>query len=171
MQFFRLRPFGAILLSGMTFLTAPAAQAQLAGASDLLGPGHWRLLWGPATVHFRYSEEHRNAWALGVERQRTDDWLAGGSFFRNSFGQPCAYVYVGKRFGDLFGQPRLFAQASGGVIYGYRGKYETKLPLNVNGFAPGALVTVGWKLTPQSSVAAHLLGDAGMMLQLAYDLR
>jgi hypothetical protein len=171
MQFFRLRPFGAILLSATMFLMVPAAQAQSAAGSDLLGPGHWRVLWAPVSAHFRYSEEHRNAWALGVERQRPDNWLAGGAFFSNSFGQPCGYVYVGKRFGDLFDQPQLFAQASGGVIYGYRGKYATKLPLNVNGFAPGALVSVGWKLTPQSSVAAHLLGDAGVMLQLAYDLR
>jgi len=57
------------------------------------------------------------------------------------------------------------------MIYGYRGKYESKLPLNVNGFAPGALVSVGWQFTPRYGMAVHLLGDAGLMLQLAVDLR
>jgi hypothetical protein len=170
MQFVVSWPLRAIFLLGVS-LVASAAKAQFTDREERPGPGHWRLVAAPATLHFRYSEEHRNAWALGVERQRSDDWLAGASFFRNSFGQPCGYVYAGKRFGSLFDQPQLFAQASAGMIYGYRGKYESKLPLNVNGFAPGALVSVGWQFTPRYGMAVHLLGDAGLMLQLAVDLR
>ncbi len=132
--------------------------------------GHWRFALAPVSYHFRYSDEHRNAWAIAVERQRSDQWLAGFSAFRNSFGQPSAYAYVGRRFPDLLGQPQLFGQLSAGVIYGYVGKYKSKLPMNVNGFAPGALVTAGWQFTPRNAVAVHLLGDAGLMLQLSWEL-
>lgn len=135
------------------------------------GDGQWRLVLSPFSVHFRYSEEHRYVWAVGIERQRPDDWLAGFSFFRNSFGQPSAYAYVGKRFPQLFDQPQLFGQFSAGILYGYKGKYKTKVPLNVGGFAPGALLSLGWQFTPRFAVTAHTLGDAGAMLQLSYELK
>ena len=134
-------------------------------------PGVWRINVAPFSHHFRYSEEHRYVWAIGAEKQTPDDWLAGGSFFRNSFGQPSAYAYIGRRFTGLFGQPPLFAQVSAGALYGYVGKYQRKVPLNVGGFSPGALVSLGWQLDNTASATVHLLGDAGFMLQLSYDFR
>jgi len=125
----------------------------------------------PFSYHFRYSDEHRYVYALGVERQRSDNWLAGASYFRNSFGQPSAYLYAGKRFTQLADVPQLFAQASAGLLYGYRGKYQNKVPLNHNGFSPGALVGLGWQFDKDSSATVHLLGDAGLMMQLSLDLR
>ena len=135
----------------------------------LLGPGHWRALVSPFSLHFRYSPEHKYVWALGVERQRDDNWLAGASYFSNSFGQPSAYLYVGKRYPQIFGQPELFAQWSAGLLYGYRGQYKNKVPLNYRGFSPGALVSLGWQFSQQTSATVHMLGDAGMMVQLAYE--
>ncbi len=158
-------------------MCAAAALAAVPGtvradsADDILGPGHWRALVSPFSAHFRYSAEHRYVWGLGVERQRSDDWLGGASYFSNSFGQPSAYLYVGKRFGALFGQEQLFAQASGGMLYGYRGAYKNKVPLNYNGFSPGALVSLGWQFNKTSSATLHMLGDAGVMVQLAWDLK
>lgn len=140
-------------------------------SSDMLGPGHWRLLVSPFSKHFRYSAEHKYVWALGAERQRDDGWLAGASYFTNSFGQPSAYGYVGKRWVGLLGEPQLFAQASAGVLYGYRGAYQTKVPLNYNGFSPGALVSLGWQFTEKAAVTAHLLGDAALMLQFSWDFK
>jgi len=162
--------------------TADAGQAEGPGmlvsawrsATDTeawLGPGIWRLGFSPFSQHFRPSDEHRNVWALGIERVRPDDWLAGASYFRNSFGQPSAYVYFGKRFPALLGYPPLYAQASVGMLYGYRGQYKDKVPLNVNGFSPGALVGLGWQFSPRLSFTAHMLGDAALMLQLSFDLR
>ena len=29
-------------------------------------------------------------------------------------------------------------------MYGYRGEYEDKVPLNSNGFSPGLLLSLGW---------------------------
>ncbi len=143
----------------------------LARAEDAVGAGFWRLAVSPYAFHFRYSAEHRAVYAIGLERQRDDQWLAGASYFRNSFGQPSAYAYVGKRFPALWGQPQLFGQASIGLLYGYKGQFQRKVPLNYNGFAPGALLSLGWTIDRHSSVQAHLLGDAGMMFQLSYDLR
>lgn len=136
------------------------------------GEGYWRAAFAPVAPHFRYSPEHRHVWALAVERQRPDNWLAGLSLFRNSFGQPSAYAYVGRRFTDLVdSQPQFFAQASAGILYGYKGAYKNKVALNVSGFAPGALVGVGWQFNREAAVTVHLLGDAALMLQLSWDFR
>ena len=163
------RPLGALFLCAA--LSAFAGTAQADDQNELLGPGYWRVAMSPYSVHFRYNENHRAVWALGLERQRADNWMAGASFFSNSFGQPSSYTYVGKRFPALWGQPQLFGQISGGVLYGYRGEFAHKVPLNYKGFSPGALVTLGWQYSRASAVSAHLLGDAGMMFQWSLDLR
>jgi hypothetical protein len=157
----------AVLALGMP----SGAAAQAAPDGSWLGQGHVRLVASPFTHHWRPSEEHRRVWALGAEWQRSDGWLAGGSYFSNSFGQPSAYLYVGKRWEGLFGRPQLFGQVSGGLMYGYRGKYEDKVPFNNNGFSPGALVSMGWQFNRNASLTAHLLGDAGVMFQFGWDLR
>lgn len=173
MQF--IVPRGLWALCGSLLLAATPVSAQTAApaptTTDWLGPGHWRAALSPFSLHFRYNPEHRYVWAVGVERQRDDDWLAGVSYFRNSFGQPSSYTYIGKRFPNLLDQPELFAQVSGGILYGYRGKYKTKVPLNYNGFSPGALVSLGWQFNERHAATIHLLGDAGLMVQLSWDLR
>ena len=179
------RPLGALFLTAACLATAaaqdkaePASQGPLrSGLRRLVdvdawtGPGVWRLGVAPFSHHYRYSAEHRYVWAVAGEWQTPDDWLAGASYFRNSFGQPSAYLYAGKRFPGLLEQPALFAQVSAGLLYGYRGQYQRKVPLNYNGFSPGALVSMGWQFDKTSSVTLHLLGDAGFMVQLAYDFR
>lgn len=132
---------------------------------------HWRLAVSPYTHHYRYSAEHRKVWAVGLERQHSDRWLMGLSYFKNSFGQPSGYVYVGRRIEGLFGIEPWYAQWSGGVLYGYTGKFKSKVPLNVRGFAPGALLSSGWQVNREFSAQVNLLGDAGVMLQMSYALR
>jgi hypothetical protein len=133
------------------------------------GPGHWRLGIAPVAVHFRPSDEHTNVWGVQLERQVEDQWLAGAVLFRNSFGQPSAYAYIGHRSTGLIDMPPLFFQWTAGLLYGYKGKYKDKVPLNVGGFAPGAEVGLGWQFDKRTSASLHLLGDAGVVLQLAYD--
>ena len=135
------------------------------------GEGHWRLAFSPYSPHFRPSAQHRHVVAIALERQRPDDWLAGFSFFRNSFGQPSAYAYLGRRHGPLLDNERLFFQWSAGVLYGYKGEFKDKVALNVAGFAPGALVGLGWQFSDRGSALLHLLGDAAVMFQFSYDLR
>jgi len=133
--------------------------------------GHWRAALAPYAPHIRPSDEHSDVWALGLERQRTDNWLAGGSFFSNSFGQPSTYLYLGKRWPSLLGHPQLFGQFSAGVLYGYRGKYQNKVPFNYNGFSPGALASIGWQFNKNASLTVHSVGDAAVMFQFGWDYR
>lgn len=135
------------------------------------GEGHWRAAIAPAAPHFRPSAQHRRVVAVAVERQRPDDWLAGFSFFRNSFGQPSAYAYLGRRHPGLLGRDPLFFQWSAGILYGYKGEFKDKVALNVGGFAPGALVGLGWQFNRETSATVHLLGDAALMFQFSYDFR
>lgn len=144
------------------------ASASRACAQD---QGEWRFAVAPYTHHWRYSAEHKPVWALGVERQRGDDSLYGAAFFSNSFGQDSSYWYYGGRYTGFWGQPKMFAQWSVGLLYGYRGKYEDKVPLNHKGYSPGALVGMGWNFDRDSSAQFHLLGDAGVMFQFNYAFR
>lgn len=171
MKFLFARPTWACscVCLGLALVAAPARADDDSFAIG--NPGYWRLVASPFTQHFRYSAEHKPVWAVGVERQRNDGWLGGASYFRNSFGQPSAYVYIGERYEGLFGERPLFLQWTGGILYGYKGAYKTKVPLNVNGFAPGAVVSAGWKFDRNAALTLHLLGDAAVMFQFSYDLR
>ena len=146
-----------------------AAHAEPTAAVD--EPNHWRLVVSPYTHHFRFNPEHRPVWAVGIERHIDSDWLLGATYFRNSFGQPSEYLYVGHRHEEFLGVQPLFVQWSAGLLHGYKGKYQTKVPLNFGGYSPGLLVSAGWKFNERMSMALHLLGDAAVMLQLAYDFR
>ena len=129
------------------------------------------MVVSPYSTHFRPSEEHQPVWAVGAERQSPDGSMFGGSFFSNSFGQPSVYVYMGQRYTGLWRQSKLFWQWSAGLMYGYKGQYEDKVPLNTNGFSPGALLSLGWQFNRDMSAQINTLGDAGLMFQLSYDLR
>lgn len=150
---------------------AQAAWQRITDTEAWQGDGHWRAIASPYTLHWRPSDEHRHVYALGLERQSSDHWLLGASYFRNSFGQPSAYTYLGRRSDGVLAEPKLFFQWSVGVLYGYKGKYKSKVPLNLNGFAPGGVVSLGWQFDARRSVALHALGDAGVMIQLGYDWR
>jgi len=176
-------PAGAIFFSVIGLLSFQQAQAsegpglvlrswqQATDMAAWQGQGYWRAAVAPYAPHFRYSEEHQPVVAVALERQRPDNWLAGFSLFRNSFGQPSAYAYVGRQHPGLLGQERLFFQWSAGILYGYVGKYKDKVALNVGGFAPGALVGLGWQFNRNAAATAHLLGDAGVMFQFSWDYR
>lgn len=159
-------------LSGAGIAAARAAPGDGSDAGGHFpGTGHWRLALSPFSVHFAPSEEHKPVLAIALEWQRNDDWLWGGSFFTNSFGQPSAYAYVGQRIGHLLErQPQLFVQWTAGLMYGYRSPYEDKVPFNNNGFSPAAIVSLGWAFDARSSAQINLLGSAGLMLQLSYEL-
>ena len=169
------RPFFFICIAAISAVTAITACPTTARAHDwnyniFDDPGTWRVMVSPYTGHFRPSPEHRPVYALGLQRQRDDGRIAGAAYFRNSFGQPSAYVYVGQHYENILGVPQWTAQWTAGVLYGYVGKYKNKVPLNVGGFSPGAVLSTGWKLTPRASAELHLLGDAAVMLQLSYQL-
>lgn len=160
------------LITSLLIAAAMLVAPQVACADpmfDLAAPGHWRLAVSPYSLHFSHNEDHRYVWAVGLERQADSDWLWGGSYFSNSFGQPSGYVYVGKRYPDFLGTPQLYAQWSAGLMYGYRGEFQHKVPLNYKGFSPGMLLSLGWSFNRDVSAQVNLLGNSGLMLQFSHD--
>ncbi len=131
----------------------------------------WRVMVSPYTYHYSQDPDHRDVYMLGVERQRADGMLVGASYFRNSFGQPSAYLYGGKRYDNIFSQERLFAQLTVGLLYGYKEPYENKVPFNHNGYSPGAVASLGWQFSPSYSAQLNFLGNSALMFQLSADFR
>ena len=167
----RIRPAQALAVACLVAGASTGAAAAPPEGLDFFEPGHWRLALSPYSLHFAPSEEHQPVYAVALEWQRHDGWLWGGSYFSNSFGQPSGYLYLGQRLEGVSWAPQFFAQWTGGLMYGYRGKYEDKVPLNSNGFSPGLLLSVGWAFDERLSTQMNLLGTAGLMWQLSYDFR
>ena len=130
------------------------------------------LILSPYTYHFDPSDEHKHVWLIGIEREREDFSLAGISYFSNSFGQPSAYISPwGKIYRNLLDQPQLYAKLTAGLLYGYRGKYEDKVPLNYNGFSPAIVPALGWETAGRFQTQINFLGLNAIMLQLTFPLR
>ncbi len=124
----------------------------------------------PGAVHFHSSREHvRYSWLVGAEWIRPSHWLGGYSFFNNSFGQKSHYLYAGYWWPINEPGSNWYAKLTGGAVYGYRKPYEDKVPFNHNGLSPGIVPGVGYK-KDQLNVQFNLLGGAGFMVTLGYDL-
>lgn len=116
------------------------------------------------TYHWTDSEEHVRVLAMSIQQELVEHRFCGLSLFTNSFGQPSAYVYVGKSWpGFLPAIPHLFASVSAGVLYGYVSPYENKVPGNINGFSPAIVPSLGYQLTPHVAIQTQLLGTAAVM--------
>ena len=152
-------------------LSAPA----LAGDWDLC-PGYdqpasaepnaprYEAFFSPYTHHWSADSEHENVYAVSLSRLLPNNRYCGVSLFRNSFGQPSAYAFVGKSWPGFWrAQPNVYASVSAGIIYGYVGKYKDKVPLNVGGFSPVIIPAIGYRLSPQSALEVQLLGTAAVM--------
>jgi len=122
----------------------------------------WELVVAPFTHHWHKDAEHRNVVLLGLERISPDGSTVGGALFKNSFGQASAYAYYGHEWGELLGSDSLYFKLSGGIIYGYRGRFKDKVPFNVGGFSPAIIPAIGWRLTPRDAIQAAVLGKAGV---------
>ena len=150
-----------------------SACAQASATPDTTAPvGEiWRVMASPYTYHFSRDPNHSHVYMLGLEKQDAEAWIIGGSLFQNSFGQPSAYLYGGKRFNGLTRFEPLFVQVTGGLLYGYKPPYDKKVPLNYKGFSPGAVLSVGWQFTPMLSAQANFLGNSALMFQVSADFR
>lgn len=140
----------------------------LGGGAQALddGNGSWYVQTSVWTKHFSPDPEHNNRQdLLGVERQYDNDWLWGGATFRNSFSQRSVYAYGGWQF--FVPETPFYAKLTAGLLWGYRGEYRDKIPLNRLGVAPAILPSVGinW-----NSIGAELVvfGTAGTMVNVGY---
>jgi hypothetical protein len=123
------------------------------------------LMYSPFTHHYSPSDEHRYVWMVGLERERNDGRLSGITYFSNSFGQPSTYIFPwGQSYRNIGGIQGLFAKWSGGMLYGYVAPYENKVPLNVKGFSPAIIPSIGYEKQGYGS-QLNWLGTAGLMLQ------
>lgn len=161
----RSRPLLLAWGLGLTASLGFAAQdeAPTAPARDAV----WRIEFSPLTHHYRFSEDHKDVWALGLERQAADQSLYGLTAFSNSFGQPSAYAYYGRVFNNVWDRSEsLYLKLTIGLIYGYKVPFDDKVLLNYNGFSPAIIPAVGWRLDKSWSVQANFLGTAAVMLMV-----
>jgi hypothetical protein len=118
----------------------------------------------PHTHHWTDSEEHRAVRAVSISRLLPNTRFCGFSLFTNSFGQPSAYAFTGKYWPSPFeSAPGVYLSVSGGIMYGYVGRYKDKVPLNLGGFSPVVIPAVGFRLNSRSAIEVQLLGTAALM--------
>jgi len=151
----------------MALVALPGFSAQEDKSSEPVSDAVWRLEFSPFTHHYRFSEDHKDVWALGLEYQTPDRTLYGLTAFSNSFGQPSAYAYYGWVFNNVWERSEsLYLKLTLGVIYGYKVPFEDKVFLNHNGFSPAIIPAVGWRLDKNWSVQTNFLGTAAIMLMV-----
>lgn len=163
---FRKLVIGSSTAAGLALSLAAGAMT-----CDMTNPGDTLVIQGaPDSIHFHPSPEHtKYSWAIGVEWQCASRWLAGFSYFNNSFGQKSQYIYGGKWWTIWDEHPSWYFKLSGGVILGYKEPYEDKIPFNHNGVAPGIIPGVGYKFN-RANIQVNLLGLNGVMITFGYDL-
>jgi len=116
------------------------------------------------TKHFSYDANHDDHQHLILfEWNITEQWLVGASVFDNSFGQSSQYVYGGYRFRPFETLQPLYFKVSAGIVHGYSGQYQNKIPLNSSGYAPVIVPSVGYCVNRFCSELV-VFGTAGMLL-------
>ncbi|PQO98951.1 sn-glycerol-3-phosphate transporter [Pseudomonas frederiksbergensis] len=134
-------------------MMAQTAQALAQDDASQKNQGFWYLQASVYTHHYSSDPEHNNHQDLiGLEREEPSGWLFGGATFRNSFSQRSYYAYAGKRY-ESADYP-VYIKLSGGVVEGYHGQYQDKIPLNRFGVAPVIIPSLGVHYGP---VAAELV--------------
>lgn len=134
----------------------------------LTEPG-MRLEWqmSPFTYHYSFSDEHKPVFMVGLEREHANGKLDGVTYFSNSFGQDCVYIYPwGGVYKSIYGIDHLSFKWTAGLLYGYKAPYENKVPLNFNGYSPGAVIALAYEFKPGWSAQINALGTAALMFQL-----
>ena len=145
---------------------APTGSTAATGASPLTAAGgdRWYLQTSVYTHHFHVDPRHNDHQKLvDIEYLRADNYLAGISWFSNSFGQPSQYFYVGKQWRPFDSQPPIYLKLTGGLIHGYKGEFRDKIPFNHSGVAPGLIPSIGYS-TKYFATELVIFGTAGIML-------
>jgi len=148
-------------ICGLLVITQSAhALTQSDGAEK--DQGSWYLQTSVYTRHFSPDPEHNNNQDLiGLEREQPSGWLFGAATFRNSFSQRSYYAYAGKRY-ESSDYP-VYIKLTGGLLEGYKGKYQDKIPLNHFGVAPVIIPSLGVHYGPVASELV-LLGFNAVMV-------
>jgi hypothetical protein len=127
----------------------------------------WLIQTSVATDHFDTEQAHTNNQNLiGIEWWAANNWILGAAAFKNSFGQPSQYVYVGRLWRPWDSLPLLHLKLTGGLLHGYKGEYKDKVPFNSdNGIAPLILPSIGLS-GKRFTTDLVIFGTAGAMLTI-----
>lgn len=118
------------------------------------------------THHWHFDPAHVDHQELILgEWNVTENWLAGASYFKNSFGQPTEYVYGGYRFRPFDKIQPLYIKVSAGLVHGYKDPYKDKIPFNGSGIAPVIIPSVGYCFNRFCGEAV-IVGGASIILTL-----
>jgi hypothetical protein len=134
-----------------------------AASSDPSDKDTWSLTLSPFTHHWNYNPDHKTVNLVGLDKLGADERFCGAALFTNSFGQLSTYVYAGKEWPRIGGSEHWFVKVSGGLLYGYRGAYQDKIPFNNYGIAPAIIPSLGYRFNDHDSAQLILLGDAALM--------
>jgi hypothetical protein len=115
------------------------------------------------TKHYDPEPGHVNDQQMvGLEFGMTGDRLWGVVLFDNSFGQDSQYLYVGKKW-RVLESDRWYFKLTGGLLRGYEGPYEDKIPFNGLGIAPAVIPAIGFRHKRGFVEIAQLGLAAGMI--------
>lgn len=173
-RWLRLAPLAGLALAAASAVpaqdSAPGQDpaATVVTAAPAMEP-QWTLTLAPIVHHWKYDPDHKPAFIVALERRGAGNRFYGLSLFRNSFAQPSTFAYVGWRWDQLFGQPPLSVKLAAGVIYGYVGQYEDKVPFHWNGFFPAAVPSLGYRFGPRDSLDLMVLGTAALAFGYSHD--
>tara|TARA_R110002049_G_scaffold92191_1_gene228917 strand:+ start:293 stop:742 length:450 start_codon:yes stop_codon:yes gene_type:complete len=136
---------------------------------------HWYsydylYLQGGTYTHYTSSDNHEGPdILLRLEAIKDNDWSYGLALFDNSFGQFSQYLYVGKTWNYHGSFEGFHTKLTAGLIHGYRGEYQDKIPLNRFGIAPAIIPSVGYKIG-RYGADVSMLGFAGLLITVGIDL-
>lgn len=186
------RALAMVALPGLAAMSLAPALAQSANppaASDSVllapksvwdAPEPWRtdrfyVQTSVATVHFDSDPDHDNTtsliygeWRL-PQRWLEGQWLVGAAFFDNSFGQSSQFVFGGLLWRPIEKAPEFYIKVAAGVIHGYTGEFQNKIPANSSGYAPGIVPAVGYCYN-RFCGEMILFGTAGMLWTIGMTL-
>lgn len=172
-------PLVGSAFAALATLAAPAAIAQGAPApatSSVPGwdaPEPWRtdryyLQTSVASVHFDQDEQNNTQQLINAEWRLDKRWLSGqmlvgAATFQTSFEQSAWYAYGGLLWRPVETVQPFYLKLTAGVIHGYRGQYQDKIPFNNSGYAPAILPAMGYCHSRFCSELV-LFGTSGLML-------
>jgi hypothetical protein len=146
------------------------ACGSVAAADSAAPDGRLTLVFGPYVFHYNNDSSHNSRpFLTGLEWGPDNLGIdVGAVYFRNSYYQDSLYAYVGKRWFYHERDHGVYLKLTGGPLYGYRGKYENKIPFNHRGLGWAIIPGIGYQ---HKSVDAQivLLGGAAVMITFGYD--
>ena len=130
---------------------------------------HYYLQAGTYT-HYSSSEDHAGPDIfVAAEAVGDNDDIYGLALFDNSFGQFSQYLYTGKSWNYHGALEGFHTKVTAGLIHGYRGEFQDKIPLNNYGFAPAIIPGVGYS-NGHYGADVIMLGLSGLLFTVGMNL-